>query len=71
MEIYPRSRLRKAELSDDQKRRFVLEFYVLPRLMTRMDFGDTIIHYSEFQTQSFSLSQNILRRPPETRHNFQ
>jgi hypothetical protein len=49
----------------------VLEFYVSPRLMTRMDFGDTIIHYSEFQTMSFSLSQNILRRPPETRHNFQ
>lgn len=49
----------------------VLEFYVSRRVMTRMDFGDTIIHYSESQTEGFSVSQAIVRKPPETRHNFQ
>jgi outer membrane protein with beta-barrel domain len=49
----------------------VIELYVSRRIMTRMDFGDTIIKYGEFVGEGFSLSRNILRRPPETRHNFQ
>jgi hypothetical protein len=49
----------------------VLEFYVSRRVMTRMDFGDTIIRYGEAQAPGFSVSLAILRRPPETRHNLQ
>lgn len=49
----------------------VIEFYPSRRVMTRFDLGDTIIHYSEYAVHGFSLSQPILRRPPETRHNFQ
>jgi hypothetical protein len=49
----------------------VIELYVSRRIMTRMDFGDTIIKYGERVVPGFSLSQNIVRRPPETRHNFQ
>ena len=49
----------------------VLEFYVSRRVMTRIDFGDTIIRYGEAQTGSPFLSIAILRRPPETRHNLQ
>lgn len=49
----------------------VLEFYVSRHVMTRMDFGDTIIRYSERQTLGFGLFLQIVRRPPETRHNFQ
>jgi hypothetical protein len=49
----------------------VIEFYASRRIMTRIDIGDTIIKYGEFVGEGFSLSRNILRRPPETRHNFQ
>lgn len=49
----------------------VIELYVSRRIMTRIDFGDTIIKYGERVVPGFSLSQNIVRRPPETRHNFQ
>lgn len=49
----------------------VLELYVSRRIMTRMDIGDTIIKYGEFVGEGFSLSTAIIRRPPETRHNFQ
>ncbi len=49
----------------------VLELYVSRRIMTRMDFGDTIIKYGEYLAPGFFLSQSIIRRPPETRHNFQ
>jgi hypothetical protein len=49
----------------------VIEFYPSRRVMTRFDLGDTIIHYSEYAVHGFSVSQPILRRPPETRHNFQ
>jgi hypothetical protein len=49
----------------------VIELYVSRRIMTRLDFGDTIIKYGERVVPGFSLSQNIIRRPSETRHNFQ
>src|SRR6266567_404940 len=49
----------------------VIEFYVSRRVMTRMDFGDTIIHYSERAVAGFSTSNTIVRSPPETNHNFQ
>lgn len=49
----------------------VIELYVSRRIMTRMDFGDTIIKYGEYAIEGFSLSRSIVRRPPETRHNFQ
>jgi hypothetical protein len=49
----------------------VLEMYVSRRIMTRMDFGDTIIKYREYLVPGFFLSRSIIRRPPETRHNFQ
>jgi hypothetical protein len=49
----------------------VIEFYTSRRVMTRFDLGDTIIRYGEYFVEGFSLSQPIVRRPPETRHNFQ
>ena len=49
----------------------VIEFYVSRRVMTRMDFGDTVIWYGEYAVQGFPVSMPILRRPPETHHNFQ
>lgn len=49
----------------------VIEFYVSRRVMTRMDFGDTIIRYGEYAVQGFPVSMPILRRPAETHHNFQ
>jgi hypothetical protein len=49
----------------------VIEFYPSRRVMTRFDLGDTIIGYGEYAVQGFSVSQPILRRPPETKHNFQ
>lgn len=49
----------------------VVEFYLSRRLMTRMDLGDTIIRFGEFAVPGFSLSSLIVRRPPETKHNFQ
>jgi hypothetical protein len=49
----------------------VLEFYISRRWMARFDIGDTIIRYGEVQAGGFSLSEAIVRRPPETRHNLQ
>lgn len=49
----------------------VIEFYISRRVMTRMDFGDTIVRYGEYAIRGFIASQQIVRRPPETRHNFQ
>jgi hypothetical protein len=49
----------------------VIEFYPLRRVMTRFDMGDTIIRYGEYAVMGFSLSNAIVRRPPETRHNVQ
>jgi hypothetical protein len=49
----------------------VAEFYISRRLMTRLDIGDTIIHYGEYAVSGFSLTRLIVRRAPETHHNFQ
>ena len=49
----------------------VIEVYLSRRLMTRFDIGDTIIRYGRFRREGFSLSQAILERPAETRHNLQ
>jgi hypothetical protein len=49
----------------------VLELYISSRWMARFDIGDTIIRYREIQTNGFSLSEAIVRRPPETQHNLQ
>jgi hypothetical protein len=49
----------------------VLEFYVSRRLMTRLDLGDTIVHYGEYAIAGLLLSRLIVRRAPETHHNFQ
>lgn len=55
----------------------VVEFYPSRRVVTRFDFGDTIIRYDRYQvpvhffptplTQSFML----IERPGQTKHNFQ
>lgn len=49
----------------------VLEIYLSHRIMTRFDIGDTIIRYGTFRRQGISVSQAILERPAETRHNLQ
>ena len=49
----------------------VVEFYVSPRWMARFDIGDTVIRYGEVAAPGFSLRNQIVRRPPETRHNLQ
>lgn len=49
----------------------VVEFYLSPRWMARFDIGDTVIRYGEVAAQGFSLRNQVVRRPPETRHNLQ
>jgi hypothetical protein len=49
----------------------VFEVYLSRRIMTRFDIGDTIIRYGTFRREGFSVSQAILERPAETRHNLQ
>ncbi|MGB8510272.1 MAG: hypothetical protein WCD76_17985, partial [Pyrinomonadaceae bacterium] len=49
----------------------VVEFYPSRRIVTRFDVGDTIIRYSERHAEGFSLSQNIITIPAETKHNLQ
>ena len=49
----------------------VVEFYITPRWMARFDIGDTVIRYGEVAAQGFSLRNQVVRRPPETRHNLQ
>ena len=49
----------------------VVEFYVSRRIVTRVDLGDTIIHYGVYRRASFVLSQPFVERRPETKHNFQ
>ena len=49
----------------------VIEHYVTRHFMTRIDLGDTIVHYSEYDIPSFILSIPFRRRSPETHHNFQ
>ena len=49
----------------------VIEHYMTDHLMTRIDFGDTIVHYSEFGVQTIFATTPLARRAPETHHNFQ
>ncbi|HVF56940.1 MAG TPA: outer membrane beta-barrel protein [Pyrinomonadaceae bacterium] len=49
----------------------VLEFYPSRRLVTRFDFGDTIIRYGRRQDAIFFLSPQLIETPATTRHNFQ
>lgn len=49
----------------------VAEFYPSRRIVTRFDFGDTVVWYRDRVNAGFSLSQSIIRQPDETRHNFQ
>jgi outer membrane protein with beta-barrel domain len=49
----------------------VLEVYLSRRIITRFDIGDTIIRYGTFRRPGISVSQAILERPAETRHNLQ
>jgi hypothetical protein len=48
----------------------VLEFYPSRRIVTRFDFGDTIIRYGQRETFG-SASQPIVNAPSTIRHNFQ
>lgn len=49
----------------------VVEFYPSHRVLTRFDFGDTIIHFGKRDDQSFLTSSPAIVIPSETRHNFQ
>jgi hypothetical protein len=49
----------------------VVELYPSRRIMTRFDIGDTVIHYGDRQIPGATLSHNIIRIAPETRHNLQ
>ena len=49
----------------------VVELYPSRRLVTRFDFGDTIIRYGERETFGIVTSQGVPRLPAETKHNFQ
>ena len=49
----------------------VVEFYPSRRILTRIDLGDTIIHYGTFRGIGAFLSHAIVERPPETKHNLQ
>ncbi len=49
----------------------VLEFYPSRRLVTRFDFGDTIIRYGERNALSDTLNTTLVRIPAEFKHNFQ
>ena len=49
----------------------VVEYYPSRRIVTRVDFGDTIIRYGEYRRESFVVSIPFLSRPAETKHNFQ
>jgi hypothetical protein len=49
----------------------VLEFYPSRRLVTRFDFGDTVIRYGARRAQLFTDPATSITLPAETRHNFQ
>lgn len=55
----------------------VLEFYPSRRIVTRLDFGDTIIRYGQtttnvlISTPGGGLTSTPLTAPGDTRHNFQ
>jgi len=49
----------------------VLEFYPSRRVLTRFDFGDTIIRFGPRNAETFLVTDPGFRIPAETRHNFQ
>ena len=49
----------------------VLEFYPSRRLVTRFDFGDTIIRYGPRRALIFTDPATNITLPAGTRHNFQ
>jgi hypothetical protein len=49
----------------------VLEFYPSPRIVTRFDGGDTMIHYRSSEIPVFFFPLQTFRAPAETTHNFQ
>lgn len=49
----------------------VAELYISRRWMARFDFGDTIIRWGALNAPLSSLRNPVIRRPPETHHNFQ
>lgn len=49
----------------------VLEFYPTPRIVTRFDGGDTIIHYGPTQVPFFSTRMPIIDMPAKRKHQFQ
>lgn len=49
----------------------VLEFYPSSRILTRFDFGDTLIHYGRRDAQGVITTSPPATIPPSTTHNFQ
>ncbi|PYS97363.1 MAG: hypothetical protein DMF65_11880 [Acidobacteria bacterium] len=49
----------------------VAEFYPSRRVLTRFDFGDTIIRFGQRNAQTFLVTDPGFQIPAETRHNFQ
>lgn len=49
----------------------VLEFYPSSRILTRFDFGDTLIHYGRRDARGIITTSPPATIPPSTRHNFQ
>jgi hypothetical protein len=49
----------------------VLEFYPSPRIVTRFDGGDTMIHYSTSEIPILFFPAVSFQTPAETTHNFQ
>jgi hypothetical protein len=49
----------------------VLEFYPSSRIVTRFDFGDTLIHYGRRDAQGVLSTSPPATIPPSTTHNFQ
>jgi hypothetical protein len=65
-------------LFDDRRRTYfstdlggVLEFYPSSRILTRFDFGDTIIRYGERDARGVITTSPLPQIPSSTRHNFQ
>ena len=49
----------------------VAEFYPSRRVLSRFDFGDTIIRFGQRNAQTFLVTDPGFQIPAETRHNFQ
>ncbi|HEV7893592.1 MAG TPA: outer membrane beta-barrel protein [Pyrinomonadaceae bacterium] len=49
----------------------VLEFYPSSRILTRFDFGDTLIHYGRRDAQGLITTSPPVTIAPSTTHNFQ